>query len=52
MKNKAPRPNIIVVERKRYIISKEGEESKIGYLFPDNVLYWESKGWKCEEREN
>jgi hypothetical protein len=29
----------------RYIITKEGEEPIIGYLFPENVLFWERKGY-------
>lgn len=37
------------MKTKRYLIEK-GEESFIGYLFPDNVLYWERKGYTVVER--
>ncbi len=30
---------------RRYAMVKSGEIDKVGYLFPDNVLYWERKGW-------
>ena len=35
------------MKTQRYIIEKAGCSTLVGYLFPDNVLWWERKGYKC-----